>query len=265
MPDDNSPEPNKQQNHSGNQGANKHNFKGFDGSYNFEIKAIFRRAYSLSTQNNWMLVLGLACIWAATFTIYVLYLDAFDINDITLLITNETPLSPAQQILIELTMTFALAPLWTGVTMFAINTARKISLPVLSIFHYFKILPAVALAAICIDVLFKFGFMLFFIPGFYIVAATTFALPLIADKNMTPIKAVVCSIKMSNVYLVKMMQLYLLFLGMLIVVFISFGFAYLWIGPFYFNVKAIIYQDLFCDDKPADPQENNSGGGVFNA
>ncbi|MFT6269093.1 MAG: putative membrane protein [Alphaproteobacteria bacterium] len=265
MPENNTPQPdnNEPSQHDPNIGNDE--FNGFNGKYDFNIKEIFKRAYTLSSQNNWTLVLALACIWVATFAIYLLYIDAFGITDLALLVTQETPLTQTQQVMIELTLTFVLAPLWAGITMLAISTQRKTSLPVFSIFQYYRMLPALALASICIDIMFTFGFTLFFIPGFYVFAATTFTLPLIADMNMKPIKAIICSIKMSNLYLLKMLQLYLLFLVMLFVVLISFGFAYLWIGPLYFNVKAVLYQDLFCAKEPEENTDSSSNKGVFNA
>lgn len=266
MPENNTPSPQNKHTPQNDPPRGNDPFKGLNGGYDFDIKSIFKRAYQLSAHNNWKLVLALACILAATFAIYLLYLDAFEITDIALLITPESPLTQTQQIMIELTLTFVLAPLWTGVSMLAINTLRKNPLPVFSIFNYFRLLPALALASICIDVLFSLGFALFFIPGFYIFAATTFTLPLIADKQMRPLKAIFYSIKMSNVYLWKILQLYLIFLAMLFVVLVSFGFAYLWIGPLYFNVKAVLYQDLFCVPKSIDENESSTiNKGLFNA
>jgi hypothetical protein len=266
MPNDDNRDPNEKTSPPKPTPLSDNSFSGFDGNYSFEIKAILKRAYTLSSQNNWTLVLGLASIWAATFTIYLVYLNVFDIEDISLLVTPETPLTPTQQLIIELSMAFVLAPLWTGLTMLAINTQRQISQPVVSIFQYFKLLPALALASICVDIMFKFGFALLIIPGFYIFVATTFTLPLVADKNMGPIKAIICSVKMSNLYIGKMIQLYLLFLVMLVAVFISFGFAYLWVGPFYFNVKAVLYQDLFCQKTRLEPSESDGPTkGIFDA
>jgi uncharacterized membrane protein len=127
-------------------------------------------------------------------------------------------------------------------------------------------LPALALASVCIDILFAIGISLFVIPGFYVFAATTFTLPLIADKKMRPLSAIMYSIKMSNVYIWKMLQLHLIFLAMLFVVLISFGFAYIWIGPLYFNVKAVLYQDLFCVSETVILDETSTKDeGHFNA
>lgn len=249
-----------------NSSNNNSSFNGFNGQYDFNIKDILKRAYLLSAQNNWTLVLGLICIFALTFVIYFIYLDAFDINDFALLMTTESPLTQSQQAIIELTLTIVLAPLWAGVTMLAIATSRKTSLSALSIFEYYKILPSLALASGFVSIFFTMGIALFFLPGFYIFTVTTFTLPLIADKKMGPINAIVYSIRMSNIYLWKMLQLYLIFLLMLFVVIISFGFAYFWVGPLYFNAKAILYQDLFCDKQAVvnDNQSDNNKG-VFNA
>ena len=199
MPENNTPQPNNNEPSKYDPNSENGGFNGFDGKYDFDIKAVFNRAYTLSSQNNWTLVLALACVWAATFAIYLLYIDAFGISDLASLVTQETPLTQTQQVMIELTLTFVLAPLWSGITMLAINTQRKISLPVFSIFQYYKMLPALALASICIDILFTFGFTLFFIPGFYVFVATTFTLPLIADMQLKLIYAIICSIKLSNI------------------------------------------------------------------
>lgn len=266
MPENNLPHSTKEDRPEGSDGNGGGDFKGFNGKYDFDIKGIFKRAYNLSSRNNWTLVLALACIWASTFAIYLVYIDAFGITDIALLVSQEMPLTQSQQMMIELTLTFLIAPLWTGVAMLAINTQRKNPLPVFSIFQYFKILPALALASVCIDILFTLGITLLFVPGFYIFAVSTFTLPLIADKKMRPLNAIICSIKMSNVYIWKMMQLYLLFFVLLFIVLISFGFAYLWIGPLYFNVKAVLYQDLFCAQVAQEHSDTSiKNEGLFNA
>ena len=239
---------------------------GFNGQYDFNIKEILKRAYLLSTQNNWTLILALLCIFAITFVIYFIYLDAFEISDFSQLMTENSPLTQSQQALIELTLTVILAPLWTGVTMLAINTNRDLSQSALSIFDYYKIIPALALASCLVSIFFTMGIALLFIPGFYIFTVTTFTLPLIADKKLGPISAIVYSIRMSNVYLWKMLQLYLIFLLMLFIVILSFGFAYFWIGPLYFNAKAVLYQDLFCGKFTSVTEESSTPNkGIFDA
>jgi uncharacterized membrane protein len=79
----------------------------------------------------------------------------------------------------------------------------------------------------------------------YTVTATVFVFPLMADKNLGPISALICSIKAVNANIFKMLALFGIFFVLMFFVLLSFGFAYLWIGPLYFNVKAVLYQDIF--------------------
>ena len=265
MPNNNSPEHNERQPNL-DKSNNDSSLNGFHGQYDFKIKDILNRSYQLSAQNNWTIVLALMCIIALTFVIYILYLHAFEITDFALLMTEESPLTQNQQAIIELTLTVVLAPLWAGVAMLAIATNRKESQSALSIFEYYKMLPSLALASGFISIFLTLGLALFFIPGFYIFTVTTFSLPLIADKKMGPIKAIVCSTRMSNIYIWKMLQLYLIFLLMLFLVVVSFGIAYLWVGPLYFNAKAVLYQDLFCTKRAVEDQNNtNEKQGLFDA
>lgn len=244
----------------------KYAYGGFNGQYKFNIKEILKRAYFLSAQNNWTLVLALITIIVLSFSVYFLFLDAFNITDYTLLITENSPLTQNQQAIIELTLTVLLAPLWTGVAMLAIATNRKTPHSALSIFSYYKMIPTLALASAIVSLFLTFGLALFFLPGFYIFTATTFTLPLIADKRIGPLTAVVFSVRMTNVYLWKMLQLYLIFLLLLFLVAVSFGFAYFWVGPLYFNAKAILYEDLFCAHaEQANGSQENQQQGVFDA
>ncbi len=258
---DNHQDPDKQ-----NDNKSPQSMSGFNGKYEFTIADIFKRAYQLSKTNNWTIVQALVCIIGISFSVYLVYLNMFDIDKSALLDPENSPLSSFQQVTIEMTLTILLAPLWTGAAMIAVFTARKKTVNTMRIFGYYKMLPMLAMASIIISIFFTFGIMLLFLPGVYIFIATTFTLPLIADKNLSPLQAIFTSIKMANIYLTKMVLVYLLFFVMLFVVIISFGIAYLWVGPLYFNVKAILYQDLFCTDQQVEYTEiSGKNDGVFDA
>ena len=183
-----------------------------------------------------------------------------------MLVTENSPLSVTQQAIMELVLTFLLAPLWTGVSMLAIRYKRGEKPSFTSIFYYYRHIVILALAALFVSMLTTLGISVYVIPGFYLFTATTFTLPLMADKKLNPLEAVLASIKMTNKYLWKMLMVYGIFVGLLLIVLLSFGFAYLWIGPFYFNVKAILYQDLFCEDETkTENQPDDFNNGVFNA
>ena len=80
---------------------------------------------------------------------------------------------------------------------------------------------------------------------FYINLATGFSIMLLVEKRLAPSQCVVQSLKVFHKYWMPLSIFYLgyyccLFLGAL-----SLGFAYIWIIPFFINMKGIIYRELF--------------------
>ncbi len=242
-----------------------------NGEYDLNIKEVFQRAYQLSQINNWTLAQGLLCILVLTIAVYFIFIDAYGITDVSQVIGEQSIVTQSQQAVLEIILTVLLAPLWTGVAMLAIFSKRKEPKPFTFIFSYFRMLPGLALASALISMAFTFGIVLYFIPGFYVFTATTFVLPLMADKKLGPIAALRQSIRKVNQHLMKMLMLYAIFLALLFVVFLSFGFAYIWIGPLYFNVKAILYEDFFTEKvknekiNESEDIQNDGNEGVFNA
>lgn len=228
--------------------------------YDFDVPSVFKRGLELSKGNNWTLVQALLCIIALYIAVIFIYIDAFNITDITQLLDPEQGLSNAQQLAIQLTLAVLLVPLWTGVSMLAIFSARAHKASFTDIFWYYRLLLRLVVGSLLISMAVSFGLMLFVVPGAYIATATTFALPLMADKKMGPISAILYSARVVNKHLAKMLLLCVVFILLMVLVFLSAGFAYLWVGPFYFNVKAILYQDLFCElvkkDDDAEPKKN---------
>lgn len=242
---------------------------GFNGQYDFDVKEVLGRAVKLVAINNWVLAQSLICILLITFFVYFIFLNAYNITDFSGLAEGVSPLSVSQQAMIELTLTCLLAPLWAGVGLLAIRSNRGEKPSFTDIFFYYRMIIGLSIASLIVSLLFTLGLSLYVIPGFYLFVATTFTLPLMADKQMRPLAAIIYSVKMTNVYLWKMLTIYSIFLLLLVVVLLSFGFAYLWVGPFYFNVKAILYEDLFCSPREqmqdSELKTNNDNEGVFDA
>lgn len=226
--------------------------------YDFDIGQVFKRALAQSKINNWSLVQALLCIIALFIAVWLIFIDTFGISNVAQLLDPETGLTGTQQATIELTMTVLLAPLWTGVSMLAIFSIRKQKYTFTDMFWYYRLLPRLFLASLLVSMAASMGLMLFVLPALYIVTATVFMLPLMADKKLGPISAIIYSARVVNMYLGKMLLLCGIFILLMLVVMFSLGFAYLWIGPLYFNVKAILYEDLFCDQVENDNSGNES-------
>jgi hypothetical protein len=100
---------------------------------------------------------------------------------------------------------------------------------------------------------------------FYINLATGFSIMLLIEKKLAPSKCVVQSLKVFHKYWMPLTLFYIAYYCCLILGALSFGFAYIWIIPFFINMKGILYRELFgvkvrdVNDKP-DQDE-----GVFHA
>ncbi|MBF7072839.1 hypothetical protein ISG33_05410 [Glaciecola sp. MH2013] len=212
-----------------------------DGKYQLDIKSLIDRANSASKQNMSTLLLALL----TCFFIIMVYAIGF------LSVTGvETPeqlelLAPEKIYIAQIMLVCITAPIFVALTMIGVKTERKESVRVGILFSYFSSLLFLAVATILVSFLTQIGLALLWVPGLYIMVTTSFTQTLIVDKGLSPISALILSVKVSNVYLLKLIQLYLLFLIMFIGVIITFGFALIWVGPLYFNIKAILYNDLF--------------------
>jgi len=251
--------------------------------YDFDIAAIFKRALKLSEQNYWLLLQAIIFIIGVTLVMFMIFFDAYEITSIEQYLDPATAPTPGQQIVLQLTQVFLLTPLWTGVSMVAIFYARsaikknqkneesyqykgKLS----DIFWYYKLTLRLSVAALIISVATTIGINLLILPGIYIYIGATFTMPLLADKKLGPISAIVFSFKAVNMYLQKVVLLHAVFLILMI---LSLGLGYFWLGPLYFNMKAIIYQDLFCESAPeieeepamSAEQDDGTEKGVFDA
>jgi uncharacterized membrane protein len=123
------------------------------------------------------------------------------------------------------------------------------------------------LAAIMITALVNVGMTLLLLPGVYLAMATGFSLPLLVEKKLTPSKSILFSIKAFNIYWQQLVLFYMLFIFLFILGAFTFGVAYIWIIPWYFNCKGIVYRQLFGIEVESDSIDtnNNKDESIFHA
>ena len=79
----------------------------------------------------------------------------------------------------------------------------------------------------------------------YIGMATGFSVLLLIEKKLALTQAIVQSFKVFNRYILPLSIFYLMFFALMIVGMFTFGIAYIWLIPFYFNLKGVLYRELF--------------------
>lgn len=80
---------------------------------------------------------------------------------------------------------------------------------------------------------------------FYINLATGFSIMLLVEKKLAPSQCVLQSLKVFHKYWMPLSMFYLVYYFCLFLGLLSLGFAYIWIIPFFINMKGILYRELY--------------------
>ena len=125
----------------------------------------------------------------------------------------------------------------------------------------------VILLALLVSVLVDLGFALFLLPGIYLGFATGFSMMLYIEKQLAPSQAILQSIKVFNRYWLQLGVFYVATFVLFLLGMFTFGFAYIWIIPFYFNFKGVLYRELFGIKVKliAANSAENQGDSIFHA
>ena len=125
------------------------------------------------------------------------------------------------------------------------------------------------------------GLALFYIPGIFLAVALSLVLPLVVEKQMSPLKAITVSIQATRFQWFKIFSIYLILalavmvaalpvaaagaseLGFVAIAFFLFCLAYL--APLFYNVKGILYREIFGLQMQAEAQKNNNTNDTFSA
>jgi uncharacterized membrane protein len=232
-------------------------------NYHFDVKTLFERANKATRVNLGVMLKSLFIILVLFVTFFVIYTNVMGIETVGDVENIPTETS----YLVNMLLTVLMAPLAAGMVMMGVKTERKQAINVLQLFNYVPQVLLLASAALMISILWQIGLSLFVLPGLYIFLTTTFAQTLIADKGISPFQALKISILTSNQFLLKLSVLYAIFLALFLVAMLTFGIAFIWILPLYYNLIGILYNDLFGPKQVTEKlvPESNPGETHFDA
>jgi hypothetical protein len=100
---------------------------------------------------------------------------------------------------------------------------------------------------------------------FYVNLATGFSIMLLIEKRLRPSQCVLQSLKVFHKYWMPLSTFYLVYYCCLFLGALSFGFAYIWIIPFFINMKGILYRELFGVKVRIDSSKSTVDETVFHA
>jgi len=224
------------------------------GEYSINVKAILTEAWQYTLQSR--ISINLSLFLVLVFGMIVSFIASSFFGGIELVIKDPQLLQ-----MINIIVTIAVWPFIAGIEMMgvyhAINKPTQTKMA-LSFLHRGS---WVALCALLTSILISIGFQLLIIPGVLLALLLSLTVPLVVEKKLTPVQAIVLSIKALRfkimpllvIYSVLFMALFSLVLPVVLLVesnlapiaimVFLFGFSYL--APWYYNVKGILYREIF--------------------
>ncbi|KGJ89600.1 hypothetical protein [Colwellia psychrerythraea] len=224
------------------------------GEYSIDVKAILTEAWQQTLQSR--MSINIALILVSVFGMVVSFISSSFFGGIELVINDPELLQ-----LINVIVTIAVWPFMAGIEMMGVFHAVKKPTRSKMIFSFLHRGSWVALCALLTSLLIGIGFQFYIIPGIFLAVLLSLTIPLVVEKRLTPVQAIVLSVKALRFKIVSLLAIYLvLFLTLIALTFpialliessfaplavmlFLFGLSYL--APWYYNIKGVLYREIF--------------------
>lgn len=228
--------------------------KSLQGQYSIDVSSVLKEAWQLTLSSRISINLGLL------FTLVLCVIVSFFLSSMMGGIEHVIN-DPQASTLLNIVVTMAIYPFLVGVEMMGVFHAIGLKTNSKLIFAFLKRGSWVAVCALLTSVLVTLGMSLFFLPGIYLGVALSLALPLVVDKKLSPLKAITLSLQVTRFQWFKLFAIYMLLILALFVSLIPllilaktqlsvvgvvfFLFSLTFLAPLFYNVKGILYREIF--------------------
>ena len=211
--------------------------KTLKGETQLGFKQLLAEAWKITAYTKGVLLQSVLLILCLALVLVVLGLKIFAVEDVQNIPRNVG-------MLLDMLLTGLTAPLITGVMMMGINHSIGLRSKPAMLFNYLAQGVWLAITALMVSVFIQFGLILI-LPGLYLGAACSFALPLLVEKNLRPGQAILTSIRAFNKCWLVLSVFYLMFAVLFLASVFTFFIALIWVLPFYYNMKGVLYREIF--------------------
>jgi len=238
------------------------------GDYDINVKAILIEAWQLTLKSRLAINLGL--VFALSLYVLISMVLSYYVEFINDLLSNpemiftnpELMQDNADKIVFwDLLVTLIIWPFMAGVEMMGVLQAVGIKTHAKMIFSFLKRSSWVVICVLITSALTNIGFELLILPGIFLKITLSLTVPLIIEKQMTPMRAVILSVKSLRFKFFSILSLYAILFGALVLLFfvlalflgssiapigiVLFVFCLSFLAPMFFNVKGILYREIF--------------------
>jgi len=224
------------------------------GDYQINVKAIFTEAWQQTLKSRISMNVGL--FFALFLGVLVSFIGSRYLGGIEAVLAN-----PEASMFLNVVVTIAVWPFIGGVEMMGVLHAVGMKTEVKTTFSFLQRASWVVLCALFTSVLISIGFQLLIFPGIFLAVTLSLTIPLVIEKKMTPMKAIILSIKalrfkftsLFYIYSMLLLSLVVLFIPLMLLLETSFaplGIIILLLGtsflaPLFYNIKGILYREIF--------------------
>lgn len=220
--------------------------KSLSGETQLDLKAMAKEAWELSKNTKTAVLHGVLLLFFIAIIFAWVLQSVFGITDL-----NVVP--PSMMISLKVAGVIVTTPIIATMFLLGISHSVGIKPRFLSILKsvmgsVLVILLALLLVAIS-DVGSFVGSQISVLLGMavliYTNLATGFSIMLLIEKRLAPSQCVIQSLRVFHKYWMPLSMFYLIYYCCLFLGALSLGFAYIWIIPFFINMKGILYRELF--------------------
>ncbi len=228
--------------------------KAVTGDYQIHIKPVLQEAWAMTNKSRVSMNLGM---------FFSIAVGVF----ITLLVTSY--LGGVEQVfkdqqataMLNILVTLVVYPFLVGVEMMGVFHAVGLKTHAKLVFAFLKRGSWVAICALLSSTIVTMGLSLFYLPGIYLAVALSLVLPLVVEKKLSPLKAIALSLRATRFQWFNLFAIYLLLFFVLIGTLMPFVFlasteiavvggvitifALTYLIPLFYNVKGILYREIF--------------------
>lgn len=223
------------------------------GEYHIDVVSVLKEAWQYTLHSRVSINLGL--LFSLIIGMIISFIVSSYMGGIEKVIED-----PQARSLLNVIITLVISPFIAGVEMMGVFHAVGLKTNAKLIFAFLKRGSWVAVCSLLSSILVTIGFVLY-LPGIFLLVALSLAIPLVVEKRLSPIKAIVLCIQATRFQWFKLFAIYFILalifvlslLPLLILAKSSFSFigivmflfCFTYLAPFFYNVKGILYREIF--------------------
>ena len=224
------------------------------GEYTIDISAVLKEAWKKTQQSRMAINSGLLFVFSLG--VLVSYFVSEYFGGI-----EQAMQKPQTLLLIQTLVSLVIWPFLAGVEMMGVFHAVGLKTETNLIFSFLKRASMVVVCGLFTSVLVSVGIQLFILPGIFLAVIFSLTIPLVVEKRLSPIKAMIISVQSLRFQWLKLFLVYfiltvilaisllpLIILGnsnLVIIGIVLFFFCLSYLAPLFYNVKGILYREIF--------------------